>query len=121
MPSSEQVLHDLYYKVDLPPVRPVVTRVERYIGRCLSCGGVIMAPVPEGLEPGTPFSVNILALAIYLRFTHAISCQRLRRLAVPALVCPTGQRRRAGCHVPACQALLRQRGRGDPGPIAPFA
>jgi hypothetical protein len=33
--------------------------------------------VPEGLEPGTPFSVNILALAIYLRFTHAISYRRL--------------------------------------------
>jgi transposase len=39
-----------------------------------------MAPVPEGLQPGTPFSVNILALAIYLRFTHAISYQRLSRL-----------------------------------------
>ena len=36
--------------------------------------------MPEGLEPGTPFSVNILALAIYLRFTHAISYQRLSRL-----------------------------------------
>jgi transposase len=41
---------------------------------------VSLAPVPEGLEPGTPFSVNILALAIYLRFTHAISYQRLSRL-----------------------------------------
>ena len=52
--NADQVLHDLYDKVDLPPVRPAVTRA-------------------EGLEPGTPFSVNILALAIYLRFTHAIS------------------------------------------------
>ena len=34
----------------------------------------------QGLEPGTPFSVNILALAIYLRFTHAISYHRLSRL-----------------------------------------
>jgi transposase len=78
--DAEQVLHDLYDKIDLPPVRPVVTRVERYVGRCLCCGGVTLAPVPEGLEPGTPFSVNILALAIYLRFTHAISYQRLSRL-----------------------------------------
>jgi transposase len=38
---AEQVLHDLYDKVDLPPVRPVVTRVERYVGRCLYCGSVI--------------------------------------------------------------------------------
>jgi len=78
--DADQVLHDLYDKVDLPPVRPVVTRVERYAGHCPCCEQVSLAPVPEGLEPGTPFSVNILALAIYLRFTHAISYQRLSRL-----------------------------------------
>jgi len=78
--DAEQVLHDLYDKIDLPPVRPVVTRVERYAGHCPCCGRVSLAPVPAGLEPGTPFSVNILALAIYLRFTHAISYQRLSRL-----------------------------------------
>jgi transposase len=33
-----------------------------------------------GLEVGTPFSVDILALALYLRFTHVISYQRLTRL-----------------------------------------
>ena len=42
---------------------------------------VSLAPVREGLEPGTPFSENILALVqIHLRFTHAISYQRLSRL-----------------------------------------
>ena len=50
------------------------------LGHCPCCDQVSLAPVPEGLEPGTPFSVNILALAIYLRFTHAISYQRLSRL-----------------------------------------
>ena len=35
--------------------------------------------MPEGLEPGTPFSVGIVALAIYLRFVHAISYRRLSR------------------------------------------
>ena len=56
--DADQVLHDLYDKVDLPPVRPVVTRVERYVGHCPCCDQVSLAPVPEGLEPGTPFSVN---------------------------------------------------------------
>jgi transposase len=71
--DANQMPHHVYDKVDLPPVRPVVTRVERYAGHCLCCGGVTLAPVPAGMEPGTPFSVNILALAMYLRFTHAIS------------------------------------------------
>jgi transposase len=67
-------------KIDLPKVRPVVTRVEQYAGHCQTCGGTTLAPLPEGLEPGSPFSLNIVALAIYLRFTHAISYRRLSRL-----------------------------------------
>ena len=38
------------------------------------------AVVPEGCEPGTPFSLTIVALAIYLRFIQNISYQRLARL-----------------------------------------
>ena len=69
-----------YDKIDLPKVKPVVTRVEQYAGYCQECGGATLAPLPEGLEPGSPFSLNIMALAIYLRFTHAISYRRLSRL-----------------------------------------
>ena len=43
-------------------------------------GRPLQAPVPEGMEDGSPFSINILGLAIYLRFTQAISYQRLTRL-----------------------------------------
>ena len=78
--DADQVLHGLYDKVDLPVVRPLVTRVQRYAGHCPCCGGVSLAPVPEDLEQGSPFSSNIVALAIYLRVTHAISYKRLSRL-----------------------------------------
>src|SRR5580698_1930934 len=78
--EANQVLHGRYDRIDLPVVRPVVTRVERYAGHCPCCGGVTLAPVPVGMEEGSPFSLNIVALAIYLRFTHAISYQRLTRL-----------------------------------------
>ena len=78
--EADHVLHGRYDKIDLPQVAPVVTRVERYAGRCQCCGGTTLAPVPEGLEPGTPFSIGIVALAMYLRFVHAISYQRLSRL-----------------------------------------
>ena len=78
--EADQTLAGRYDKVELPKVRPIVTRVERYAGHCRCCGHTTLAPVPEGLEPGTPFSLNIVALAIYLRVTHAISYQRLTRL-----------------------------------------
>ncbi len=78
--ETDQVLHARYDKIDLPVVRPVVTRVERYEGHCPCCGGVTLAPVPVGMEQGSPFSMNIVALALYLRFTHAISYRRLSQL-----------------------------------------
>jgi transposase len=78
--DADQVLSGRYDKIDLPPVRPVVIRVERYAGHCRCGGGVTLAPVPVGMEDGSPFSINIVALAIYLRFTHAISYRRLTRL-----------------------------------------
>ena len=62
--DADHVLHGRYDKVDLPVVRPVVTRVERYAGHCPCCHGVTLAAVPEGMQQGTPFRVNILALAI---------------------------------------------------------
>ena len=78
--DADQVLHGRYDKIDLPVVRPLVTRVERYAGHCPCCGGVTLAPVPVGLEDPSPFSANIVALAIYLRFTHAISYRRLTQV-----------------------------------------
>jgi transposase len=78
--EADQVLHGRYDKIDLPVVRPVVTRVERYAGHCPCCGGLTLAPVPVGLEATSPFSANIVALAIYLRFTHAISYRRLTQV-----------------------------------------
>jgi transposase len=75
--AADQVLHGRYDKIDLPPVRPVVRRVERFAGQGPCCGGVTVAPVPEGLEEGSPFGLSILAVALYLRFVHAISYKRL--------------------------------------------
>ena len=89
--EDDQVLHARYDKVELPPIRPVVTRVERYLGRCPCCGGTTLAPVPEGMEQGTPFGVSVLALALYLRFTHAISYRRLSRLFLHLFALPISE------------------------------
>jgi transposase len=78
--DTDHVLHGRYDKIDLPVVRPLVTRVERYAGHCACCGGVTLAAIPAGLEDGSPFSVNIMAMVLYLRFTHAISYRRLNQL-----------------------------------------
>jgi transposase len=80
--AGDQVLHARYDKIALPPVRPVVTRVERCVGHCPCCGGTTLAPVPGGMEAGAPFGPSGLAQALCLRFTHAISDRRLTRLCL---------------------------------------
>ena len=77
--EADLTLATHFDKIDLPQVVPVVTRVERYAGHCRDCGATTLAPLPEGLEPGTPFSLNIVALAMYLRFAHH-PCRQCRNL-----------------------------------------
>jgi transposase len=78
--AADHKLVDRFDKIELPKVMPVVTRVELYAGHCQACASTTLAPLPEGLEQGSPFSINIVTLALYLRFTHAISYRRLTRL-----------------------------------------
>jgi transposase len=89
--EADQVLHGRYDKIDLPVVRPVVTRVERFAGHCPCCGGITLAPVPVGMEEASPFSINIVALALYLRFTHAISYRRLTQLFMHLYALPISE------------------------------
>jgi len=57
--TDDQTLAARYDKIELPKVVPVVTRVERYAGHCQCCGSTTLAPLPEGLEVGTPFSLSV--------------------------------------------------------------
>jgi len=78
--SSDQKLHAVYDKIELPRAAPIVTRVELYAARCPCCGARVVARAPAGLEPGSPFGPSIEALAVYLRYEHAIGYKRLSRL-----------------------------------------
>jgi len=43
-----------YDHIDLPPISPVVTRINRHRGVCPCCRKRVAAPAPEGFEPGSP-------------------------------------------------------------------
>lgn len=75
-PADQPDVH-AYDHIDLPPIRPVVTRVNRHRGLCPCCGKRFAAPVPEGLEPGSPFGATLVALIVHLHVTQAISFERL--------------------------------------------
>src|ERR687894_438027 len=81
--EADQTLAGRFDKVDLPTVAPVVTRVERYAGHCGCCGGTTLAPLPQGVEPGTPFSRDIVALAAFRRGKPRFDAETAAILARP--------------------------------------
>jgi len=75
-PADQPDAH-AYDHVELPPIRPVVTRVHRHRGVCPCCRKTFAAPAPAGLEPGSPFGPELAALIVHLHVTQAISYERL--------------------------------------------
>ena len=78
-PAEQAGVH-AYDHVELPPIRPVVTRIHRHHGSCPCCHRRVTAPAPEGFAPGSPFGPGLCALIIHLHVTQAISFERLSRL-----------------------------------------
>jgi transposase len=78
--NQEQRLQQVYERLDLRPIQPIITRVERYGGKCGCCGSCYQAPVPVGLEPGSVFGKTLEVLITYLRYSHALGYERLAQL-----------------------------------------
>jgi len=77
---QHQKLKLSYDRIELPPVRPDVTRVHQYQGACPCCSEHFAAQPPAGLEPGSPFGRSVQETVIYLHTIHAVGFQRLAAL-----------------------------------------
>jgi len=69
-----------YDHIELPPIRPVITRIHRHRGVCPSCRRGFSAPPPAGMPPASPFGPELVALILHLHVTQAIGFERLVRL-----------------------------------------
>ena len=78
--AEPQTPQQVYDRIELPPIKPDVTRVRLFGGRCACCGERAVATAPAGLEPGSPFGKSIEAMAVYLHYAQAIGLERLRCL-----------------------------------------
>ena len=76
-PEASQMPRQVYERIELPPIRPDVTRVRLFGGRCACCGEQVTATPPPGLEQGSPFGQSIAATVVYLHYAHAIGMERL--------------------------------------------
>jgi transposase len=80
LPAERQHCRQRYDHVEIPPIRPEVTRVELFGCRCGACGRRCRAEAPADKPLGTPFGPNIQALLFYLHHSHHVSFERLSRL-----------------------------------------
>ncbi|MGH7099524.1 MAG: IS66 family transposase [Stellaceae bacterium] len=78
-PQDQPGFH-AYDHIELPPIRPVITRVHRHRGVCPHCRRGFSAAAPEGMPPGSPFGPDLTALIVHLHVTQAIGFERLARL-----------------------------------------
>jgi transposase len=78
--AAGQVVRHAYDHIELPPIRPVVTRVRLLGRRCPCCRRRVRGAPPAAMPPGSPFGPTITALLAYLHHHHAVAYDRLSRL-----------------------------------------
>ena len=72
-----QIPCETYDRIEIPEIKPDVTRVTLQGGVCPCCAKRFKARPPEGLEPGSPFGPNLRAFVIYLRAVQGLPMARL--------------------------------------------
>jgi transposase len=75
--AADQKRVQVYDRIEIPPIRPIVTRVHLHGGTCPCCRRSFTAPVAPGLEPGSPFGRSVEELVVFLHYTQAVSYVRL--------------------------------------------
>jgi transposase len=76
----EQAALESYDHVEIPEIKPDVTRVTLFGGCCPCCAGRFKAEAPQDMPPGSPFGPNLRAFALYLRYGQVIPFARLAQL-----------------------------------------
>ncbi len=78
--AEGQRLRHAYDHLDLPAIRPRVTRVRIFGRRCPGCRRRVRGVAPAALPPGSPFGPSVVALLAYLHHHHAVGYERLSAL-----------------------------------------
>ena len=80
IPEAGQQIAIAYDHIDVPPIQPIVTRINVYSATCACCGERAAGTEPADMPAGSPFGPNIVALAIYMRSRHMVSYERLAEM-----------------------------------------
>jgi transposase len=80
LPATGQALANAYDHIELPPIKPVTTRINLHGADCPCCGRTVTAAPPADMPPGSPFGPGIVALVAYLHGCQMVSYARLAEM-----------------------------------------
>ena len=75
-PAGQQLTH-AYDHIDLPPIKPVTTRINLHKGQCPCCKTLVAAKPPADMPAGSPFGPGIVSLVTYLHACQMVSYSRM--------------------------------------------
>ena len=75
--ASEQEIAHAYDHIDLPPIKPITTRINLRRATCPCCAKRVTATPPAGMGPGSPFGPGIVATVAYLHGAQMVSYGRM--------------------------------------------
>jgi transposase len=75
--AAGQDLAKEYDHIDIPPIRPVVTRIALFRATCPCCKAGVTASAPADMPEGTPFGAGIAAMIAYLHGCQMVGYKRL--------------------------------------------
>jgi transposase len=75
--AAGQELAKEYDHIDIPPIRPVTTRIELFRARCPCCRARVTASAPADMPEGTPFGPGITSMVAYLHGCQMVGFKRL--------------------------------------------
>ena len=78
--AAGQELARAWDHVDLPPIKPVTTRINLFRAMCPCCKARITAKAPADMPEGSPFGPGIHAAVAYLHGCQMVSFKRLTEL-----------------------------------------
>jgi len=78
--AAGQELARAWDHVDLPPIKPITTRVNLFRATCPCCKARVTAEAPADMPEGSPFGSGIKAAVAYLHGCQMVSFKRLTEL-----------------------------------------
>lgn len=75
--EAGQQIARAYDHIDLPPIKPVTTRINLFRTTCPCCHERVTATAPVDMPEGSPFGPGIAAAAAYLHGCHMLGFKRL--------------------------------------------